>query len=84
MEDLIKAKSCDTVTISQERYEELIALESRIKAAVDYIINADFCNVKTALRIMGFYAAADKQEEKEKKLFGSEMQQIIQSRERLE
>lgn len=84
MEDLIKAKSCDTVTISQERYEKLIALESRVKAAVDYIANADFCNVKTALRIMGFYAEADKQEEKEKKLFGSEMQQIIQSRERLE
>lgn len=84
MEDLIKGKSCDTVTISQERYEELIALESRVKASVDYIANADFCNVKTALRIMGFYAEADKQEEKEKKLFGSEMQQIIQSRERLE
>lgn len=71
MEDLIKAKSCDTVTISQERYEELIALESRVKAAVDYIANADFCNVKTALRIMGFYAEADKQEEKEKKMFDS-------------
>lgn len=71
MEDLIKAKSCDTVTISQERYEELIALESRVKAAVDYVANADFCNVKTALRIMGFYAEADKQEEKEKKLFNS-------------
>lgn len=72
MEDLIKAKSCDTVTISQERYEKLIALESRVKAAVDYIANTDFCNVKTALRIMGFYAEADKQEEKEKKLFNSE------------
>lgn len=71
MEDLIKGKSCDTVTISQERYEELIALESRVKAAVDYIANADFCNVKTALRIMGFYAEADKQEEKEKKMFDS-------------
>lgn len=72
MEDLIKAKSCDTVTISQERYEKLIALESRVKAAVDYIANTDFCNVKTALRIMGFYAVADRQEEKEKKLFNSE------------
>ena len=71
MEDLIKAKSCDTVTISQERYEELIALESRVKAAVDYIANADFCNVKTALRIMGFYEEADKQAEKEKKMFDS-------------
>lgn len=71
MEDLIKSKSCDTVTISQERYEKLIALESRVKAAVDYIANADFCNVKTALRIMGFYAEADKQEEKEKKMFDS-------------
>lgn len=72
MEDLIKAKSCDTVTISQERYEQLVALESRATAAVDYIINADFCNVKTALRIMGFYAEADRQEKKEKKLFNSE------------
>lgn len=71
MEDLIKAKSCDTVTISQERYEELISLESRVKAAVDYIANADFCNVKTALRIMGFYAVANMQEEKEKKMFDS-------------
>lgn len=71
MEDLIKGRSCDTVTISQERYEELIALESRVKAAVDYIANADFCNVKTALRIMGFYAVAKKQEEKEKKVFDS-------------
>lgn len=71
MEDLIKGKSCDTVTISQERYEQLVALESRVKAAVDYIANADFCNVKTALRIMGFYAVADKQEKKEKKMFDS-------------
>ncbi len=69
MEDLIKSKSCDTVTISQERYEQLVALESRIDAAVDYIVNADFCNIKTALRIMGFYKEANKQEEKEKKLF---------------
>lgn len=71
MEDLIKSKSCDTVTISQERYEQLVALESRATAAVDYIVNADFCNVKTALRIMGFYAEADKQAEKEKKMFDS-------------
>ena len=69
MEDLIKSKSCDTVTISQERYEQLVALESRIDAAVDYIVNADFCNIKTALRIMGFYKEANNQEEKEKKLF---------------
>lgn len=73
MEDLINGKSCDTVTISQERYEKLIALESRVKAAVDYIANADFCNVKTALRIMGFYEEAQKQEEKEKKLLDSSL-----------
>ncbi len=72
MEDLIKAKSCDTVTISQKRYEQLVALKSRVDAAVDYIVNTDFCNVKTALRIMGFYAMADRQEEKEKKLFNPE------------
>ena len=71
MEDLIKSKSCDTVTISQERYEQLVALESRVYAAVDYIVNTDFCNVKTALRIMGFYKEANKQAEKEKKLFDS-------------
>lgn len=71
MEDLIKAKSCDNVTISQERYEQLVALESRVTAAVDYIINEDFCKIKTVLRIMGFYEAADKKEEKEKKLFDS-------------
>lgn len=71
MEDLIKAKSCDTVTISQERYEQLVALESRVDAAVDYIVNTDFCNIKTALRIMGFYKEANKQAEKEKKLFDS-------------
>lgn len=71
MEDLIKSKSCDTVTISQERYEQLVALESRVYAAVDYIANTDFCSVKTALRIMGFYAVANMQEEKEKKLFDS-------------
>lgn len=71
MEDLIKSKSCDTVTISQERYEQLVALESRVEAAVDYIVNTDFCNVKTALRIMGAYEAAKKLEEKEKKLFDS-------------
>lgn len=71
MEDLIKSKSCDTVTISQERYEQLVALESRVDAAVDYIANTDFCDVKTVLRIMGFYKEANKQEEKEKKLFDS-------------
>lgn len=72
MEDLIKSKSCDTVTITQERYEQLVALESRVDAAVDYIVNTDFCSIKTALRIMGFYAVADRQEKKEKKLFNSE------------
>lgn len=71
MEDLIKSKSCDTVTITQERYEQLVALESRVDAAVDYIANTDFCDVKTVLRIMGFYKEANKQEEKEKKLFDS-------------
>ena len=73
MEDLIKSKSCDTVTISQERYEQLVALESRVDAAVDYIMNADFCNIKTALRIMGAYEAAKKQAEKEKKLYDSSL-----------
>ncbi len=72
MEDLIKSKSCDTVTITQERYEQLVALESRVDAAVDYIANTDFCDVKTVLRIMGFYKEANKQAEKENKLFGSE------------
>lgn len=71
VEDLIKAKSCDTVTISQERYEQLVALESRVNAAVDYIVNTDFCNVKTALRIMGFYIEEKKLKEKEKKMFDS-------------
>lgn len=71
MEDLIKSKSCDTVTISQERYEQLVALESRVDAAVDYIVNTDFCNVKTALRIIGAYEAAKKMEEKEKKRYAS-------------
>lgn len=71
MEDLIKSKSCDTVTITQDRYEQLVALESRVDAAVDYIVNTDFCSIKTALKIMGFYKEANKQEEREKKLFDS-------------
>lgn len=68
MEDLIKGKSCDTVTIPQERYEELVALESRVDAAVDYIVDTEFCNIKTALRIMGFYTEAKAYEDKEKKM----------------
>lgn len=72
MEDLIKDKSCDKVTIPQERYEQLVALESRVKAAVDYISNTAFCDIVMTLRIMGAYEAAKKQEEKEKKLFDSE------------
>lgn len=71
MEDLIKTKSCETVTIPQERYEYLVALESRVDAAVTYMSNVDFCSNETVLRIIGTTQAkelADRMKKKEEAL----------------
>lgn len=72
MEDLIKTKSCETVTIPQERYEYLVALESRVDAAVTYMADSDFCSNETVLRIIGTVAAkelAEKWKERKEAMF---------------
>lgn len=41
------------VTISMERYEQLVSLESRANVVVDMIINKKFLSAEELLRIIG-------------------------------
>ena len=41
------------VTISMERYEQLISLESRVNVAVDMITNKKYLSTEELLRIIG-------------------------------
>ena len=41
------------ITISTERYEQLICLEVRVNVAVDMIINKKYAEVEDFLRIIG-------------------------------
>lgn len=59
-----------TVTIPQNRYEQLIDLETRVDVAVERMTNDKFCDLEDVLRILGTKLAlqrADEMREQERK-----------------
>lgn len=59
-----------TVTIPQNRYEQLLDLETRVDVAVERMTNDKYCNLEDVLRILGTELAlqrADEMREEERK-----------------
>lgn len=59
-----------TVTIPQNRYEQLLDLETRVDVAVERMTNDEYCNIEDVLRILGTELAlqrADEIQEEERK-----------------
>lgn len=59
-----------TVTITQNRYEQLLDLETRVDVAVERMTNDKCCDIEDVLRILGTELAlqkADKIREEERK-----------------
>lgn len=58
------------VTIPQNRYEQLLDLETRVDVAVERMTNDKYCNLEDVLRILGTELAlwrADEIREEERK-----------------
>lgn len=59
-----------TVTILQDRYEQLLDLETRVDVAVERMTNDEYCKIEDVLRILGTELAlqrADEIREEERK-----------------
>lgn len=59
-----------TVTIQQNRYEQLLDLETRVDVAVERMANDEYCKIEDVLRILGTKLAlqrADEMREEERK-----------------
>lgn len=59
-----------TITISQNRYEQLLDIETRVDVAVERMTNDEYCNIEDVLRILGTELAlqrADEIQEEERK-----------------
>lgn len=59
-----------TATIPQNRYEQLLDLETRVDVAVERMTNDEYCNLEDVLRILGTELVinrADKIREEERK-----------------
>lgn len=52
-----------TVTIPQQRYEELLDIETRVDVAVERMINDEYCKTEDVLRILGTELALQKADE---------------------
>ena len=60
-------KSEETVTIKQDRYEQLLDVETRVDVAVNMICDSDFLRTEDILRILGTERAIERAEEMHKK-----------------
>ena len=60
-------KSAETVTIKQDRYEQLLDTEARVDVAVNMICDSDFLRTEDILRILGTDRAIERAEEMHKK-----------------
>lgn len=59
-----------TITISQNRYEQLLDIETRVDVAVERMANDEYCKIEDVLRILGTKLAlqrADEMREEERK-----------------
>ena len=71
-------KAAETVTIKQDRYEQLLDTETRVDVAVNMICDSDFLRTEDILRILGTDRAIERadelkkaDEERHKKIFES-------------
>ena len=60
-------KAAETVTIKQDRYEQLLDTETRVDVAVNMIYDSDFLRTEDILRILGTDRAIERAEELHKK-----------------
>ena len=51
--DYLTPKAAETVTIMQDRYEQLLDVETRVDVAVQLICDVDFFNKESLLRVLG-------------------------------
>ena len=51
--DYLTPKAAETVTIKQDRYEQLLDVETRVDVAVQLICDVDFFNKESLLRVLG-------------------------------
>lgn len=56
-------QSAETVTIKQDRYEQLLDTETRVDVAVNMICDSDFLRTEDILRILGTERAIERAEE---------------------
>lgn len=71
-----------TVIIPQNRYEQLLDLETRVDVAVERMTNDKFCDLEDVLRILGTELAlqrADEIQEEERKRHEEYMKQCEES-----
>ena len=61
------SKAAETVTIKQDRYEQLLDTETRVDVAVNMICDSDFLRIEDILRILGTDRAIERAEEMHKK-----------------
>lgn len=52
-----------TVKIPQQRYEELLDLETRVDVAVERMTNDEYCDIEDVLRILGTELALQRADE---------------------
>lgn len=52
-----------TVTIPQNRYEQLLDLETRVDVAVERMTNDEYCKIEDVLRILGAELALQRADE---------------------
>lgn len=67
-----------TITIPQNRYEQLLDLETRVDVAVERMTNDEYCKIEDVLRILGTELAlqrADEIREEERKRHEEYMKQ---------
>ena len=56
-------KAAETVTIMQDRYEQLLDVETRVDVAVQMICDSDFLRTEDILRILGTERAIERADE---------------------
>ena len=60
-------KAAETITITQQKYDQLLDVETRVDVAVNMICDSDFLRTEDILRILGTDRAIERAEEMHKK-----------------
>ena len=60
-------KAAETITITQQKYDQLLDVETRVDVAVNMICDSDFIRTEDILRILGTDRAIERADEMHKK-----------------